>query len=988
MREVIIEDFIDELQRDFENGSLSEYEFCSLLDINPDYISHEGKAHDENPPGRGSGRYAWGSGEHPNQRVPFANTFIKNMKNEGCTDKDIVKGLKDLGFSDYEIARNLKRSGYKETEIADAFEISTTALRARIAIDKTEQRRQDRATALALHDQGYSYSEIGRRMGRNESSIRSLLNDDLSERNDALRSKADELKQLVADKKYIDIGPGSELYLGITKTKLNTAVAMLEQEGYKKMTVYVDQMGTNNKTAISVLAPPGTTYKELYNHLTDIKTIQEYHGDVPENYTNFGIERPKSISMDRVMVRWSDEGGDEQDGIIELRRGVEDISLGGSLYSQVRIGVNDKYYLKGMARYSDGSDMPDGIDIIFNTNKAKVNPLTGEILNKEDAMKPMKINKKTGEIDWDNPFGAAIMTEDGVVTGQRHYIDEHGNEQLSVINKVNDEGSWGKWSKNLASQMLSKQPPQLAKKQLDLAYADAVDEFEEIKALNNPTVKRKLLESFADDCDASAVHLKAAALPRQASHVLLPVPGMKEDEIYAPNYENGEKVVLIRYPHGSKAEIPTLTVNNNQKTANSFMHNAPDAVGINYKVAQRLSGADFDGDTVLVIPIISSNGTRIANVKTSPPLEGLADFDPKIYKLPDSAPYIKSQTKQTEMGKVSNLITDMTIMGADDKEIARAIRHSMVVIDSEKHHLDYKLSEKNEGIDELKRTYQNKGDRYGGASTLISRASGEVRVSKRKEAYKPDDETGERIFYDTPEYYEKKVPTRRGEGGYTTRTVERTITSTQMAETKDARTLMSGPNHEGTPIERVYAQYANDKKALANEARKEMLKTGTLKYNPEAKKKYADEVKSLDAKVNIALSNAPRERQAQIYANEIAKAKFKDNPDLTSEDKKKIKGQALAAARTKTGAKKDRVNITDREWEAIQAGAITDSKLQAILNNADLDVVKQYATPRQTLELSDAKKARIKALQNSGYSTDEIAKAVGVSTTTVNKYAS
>jgi hypothetical protein len=111
-----------------------------------------------------------------------------------------------------------------------------------------------------------------------------------------------------------------------------------------------------------------------------------------------------------------------------------------------------------------------------------------------------------------------------------------------------------------------------------------------------------MLKDFADSCDAAAVELHAAALPRQSWKVILPISDMKDTEIYAPTYKNGEKVCLVRYPHGGIFEIPELTVNNKQATANKVMHNATDAVGINAKVAERLSGADFDGDTVLVIP--------------------------------------------------------------------------------------------------------------------------------------------------------------------------------------------------------------------------------------------------------------------------------------------------------------------------------------------------------------------------------------------------
>lgn len=67
--------------------------------------------------------------------------------------------------------------------------------------------------------------------------------------------------------------------------------------------------------------------------------------------------------------------------------------------------------------------------------------------------------------------------------------------------------------------------------------------------------------------------------------------------MYAPNYKDGETVALIRYPHGGTFEIPILTVNNKQAEGKRVLGNTPaDAIGINSKVAGRLSGADFDGD--------------------------------------------------------------------------------------------------------------------------------------------------------------------------------------------------------------------------------------------------------------------------------------------------------------------------------------------------------------------------------------------------------
>ena len=239
-------------------------------------------------------------------------------------------------------------------------------------------------------------------------------------------------------------------------------------------------------------------------------------------------------------------------------------------------------------------------------------------------------------------------------------------------------------------------------------------------------MKKTLLKSFADDCDSAAGHLQAAALPRQKYQVILPITSMKDNEVYAPNYKNGETVALIRFPHGGTFEIPILKVNNKQSEAKRTLGNALDAVGINSKVAERLSGADFDGDTVLVIPCNSSSSK--VKITSTPQLKELENFDAKLdyatikkgdtYYNDAGQPVKIMKNTQTEMGKISNLITDMTLKGATDSELARAVKHSMVVIDAEKHKLDYKQSEIDNGISALKKKYLGRYD-----EDLVSRGS-------------------------------------------------------------------------------------------------------------------------------------------------------------------------------------------------------------------------------------------------------------------------
>lgn len=873
---------------------------------------------------RRSGRYPWGSGENPYQRN--ADFLRKNHE--------------------------LTKQGMSEKERAEFFGFQSTAvLRNRISIAKSDNRADDILRAQALKDKGYTNTKIGEIMGINESSVRELLKPTSEYRANLTREKAEELKTLVNEKGPIDVGAGAELSLGISKTKVDTALSLLKDEGYNVWPVQVEQLGTGHKTTIKTLAPPDMTYSDLYKNRFNISSIEDYTIGIDGTHHPGAGKEIKSINSNRVKIVYAEDGGKEKDGVIELRRGVDDISLGNAKYAQVRIAVDGTHYLKGMAMYSD--DIPEGYDILFNTNKHSGTP-------KEDVFKKLKS-------DPDNKFGATIKDEDELRLVQKYYTDKNGKQQLSALNVVNEEGSWDEWSRTLSSQFLSKQEVGLAKRQLNLAYSEKSDDFNEIKNLTNPSVKKKLLESFADDCDASAEHLKAAALPRQTNKVILPITTLKENEIYAPGYRNGEQVVLVRHPHGGTFEIPELTVNNKNKTANSVLHNATDAVGINSKVAERLSGADFDGDTVLVIP------TNNVKIKTSAPLAGLKDFDPKEqYALPKDAPKMSNKTKQLEMGKVSNLITDMTLKGAKPYEIERAVKHSMVVIDAEKHHLDYKQSEIDNGINELKKKYQMKPDdsgKYGGASTLISKAGSEKRVDERTEGYKPDPETGEKTYRYTGRTYTDKNG----------KTVKAQIKSTQMAEAKDAFELSSG-----TPMETVYANYANKMKTMANEARKESLAVKEIKANPSAKEQYASEVASLDAKLVVALKNAPKERQAQLKANYIYETKKNSNPDMDKNQEKKEKSRALAQARSEVGAKKPYIDITDKEWEAIQSGAVSPTKLRSIINNTDLDQLKKLSMPRQKNELSSTKKARIKAMSASGFTISEISDQLGISTSTVS----
>ena len=885
-----------------------------------------------------SGRYPWGSGKTPYQHSGDFLSRIDSLTAKGLSEKDIVQAINDSMPKEYHLSLTEYRD-WKSEAVND-------------------RKRLEYEQIRSLKEDGLGWKAIGQKLGMSESTVRGKYQKGTGSK-DHVQQIADVLKAEVDKKGMIDVSEGTNLVLGVSDTEMRKAVLRLEaQYGYNRYGVGIKQpTNIRQQTNIMVLAKPEFDQKYAYQHQEQIDSLGDYHSDDGGD-TFQKLQRPSSLDSSRVAIRYGDEGGLAKDGVMEIRRCVPDLDLGKSHYAQVRILVDGDHYLKGMAVYSD--DLPDGIDVMFNTNKPSGTP-------------KMKVLKEA-KADPDNPFGAAIKAN-----GQSMYTGADGKEHLSPINKLKEEGDWDTMSTNVSSQFLSKQPKKLIENQLKLTVADYKEQYDEIMHYNNPTVKKKLLIDFADTCEGTSMTLKASAFPGQSTKVILPINQIKETEAYCPTYENGTKLTLIRFPHAGTFEIPIVTVNNKNVHGKRNLGAIQDAIGINAKVAERLSGADFDGDTVMAIPI-----TDKVNVKTTRALDDLKGFDPKTeYAVPEGNPnnvrLMKKEEKQREMGVISNLITDMTLRGADEKELARAVKHSMVVIDAEKHKLDYKRSERENGIPELKQKWQIRVDaegntKYGGASTLLSRRKQTIRVPERRGSVHTDKETGDLIYKESGRTF---IDPKTGK----VRKAEDTVSL--ISETKDARTLSSG-----TFQENLYADFSNQLKAMAKQARKEAENMPGLKYSPAAAKQYAAEVKSLNDKYNTMLLNKPKERKAMLIANASIKAKIQEqglNPAIDKKEIRKISSVEMQRARDSVGAsgRKSKVVFTDKEWEAIQAGAISDSKLMKILNSSDSDEIVKRAMPRATTVMSSAKMSKAKAMLRSGYTYEEIAKACGVPESTV-----
>jgi DNA-binding CsgD family transcriptional regulator len=880
---------------------------------------------------RRSGRYPWGSGG------------TESTRNRSYLDT----------------VADLKKKGMSESEIAKGFGITTTQLRAARSIALAQQKQEKILRVQRYKEHGLSNTAIGQRMGLNESSVRALLAPGEKDKADALQTTANMLKGHVDKKGYVDVGRGVDSQLGITQTRLHTALSVLQEQGYAVHNIKVQQLGTGKYTKTKVLARPGTTLSEVQRNRSQIKLIDDFSNDNGRSF--FKTQPPISISSKRIKIHYAEDGGGKADGVIFVRPGAKNLSMGADRYGQVRVLVDGTHYLKGMAVYKD--DLPEGTDLLFNTKKSN----TGR---KKDALKPI-------EDDSELPFGSIVR--------QIHGPDGKVSSALNFVGSkegAGSEGDWDTWSRNLSAQVLSKQSPDLAKTQLNVTFQRRTRELAEINSLTNPTVRKKLLLGFADSTDSAAVHLKAASLPRQSTKVLLPISSIKPTEVYARGLRDGERVALVRFPHSGTFEIPELTVNNRNREGRSLLGAASDAIGIHHSVAERLSGADFDGDTVLVIP----NNKRL--IKSTAALEGLKKFDPMIYKIPKDSPIqrMTSARKGQEMGSVSNLITDMTLHRASTEELARAVRHSMVVIDAEKHELDFLQSEKDNGIRQLKEKYQ--GSKRAGASTLISRKEATTRIPERvaRSASRGgpiDAVTGKKVFEETgrtrPDF---KIETDPNTGKRvrveTSKRIPIVDKVPRLSVTEDAHALSSG-----TVMETIYGEHSNKLKAMANSARKEAVVLRSLPQSKSAKKVYAEEVSTLNAKLNIAKKNAPLERHAQLIANHMVSLRRQANPNMENDEVKKIKQYALNEARSRTGAQKTKISITAREWEAIQAGALSAHKLDDILTNTDLDHIKKLAMPKHISSLSSTELSRAKVMLSSGYTEQEVADHLGIGLTTL-----
>lgn len=906
--------------------------------LNPDdVIQHYGRGH--NSGGR-SGRYPWGSGD---ERTRY-HEEVDKLKLKGFDTID--KQAKELGLKRSELQQHLSRenSVIKEYVVSRGNEIIGT---------------------------GKSIRQAAEELNMPDATLRNYLSTGTPKTAKAKLEKAEAVKNMykaAIDKqaKYIDIGAGTEHQIGITDYQKKLAVEALKNEGYYVHPVRMPNITSPDKPITTMVLTKDPDPKSAQRNVLDVQLPNYQYNGVKLT----GIKKPMDVSWDDVKISYGTNGENDRDGTILVRRGVKDADLGDTHYAQVRISVGGTHYMKGMAMYGDADDFKGTkADYIFHTNKPSTK-------TPQEVLKKQKDNPL-------NPFESSIRRQRG------------------VFNIVNQEGDWNDYHPTIASQMLSKQRIPFIKERLNDTIKMHQESFDKIMSITNPIVKKKLLEDLGGDpndptkrgaIDTAQIHLRAIGEQGTRFKTLISNPWLKPNEIYAPDYKNGEHVVLVRYPHGGTFEIPDLVVNNKNTKSKKLLGNAIDGIGIHPETARILSGADFDGDTALIMP--NNNGRiKSSDARTTHAFKSLREFDPNTYELTSKAdlPYegkvknkysgveetkmiypgrhITPRYKQTEMGNVSNMITDMTIRGATNDELIRAVKYSMVVIDSEKHHLDYKQAKDDLGISALQKRYMTKidpdtGRKSIGANTLISVSKHDLGLSKEKRKELLDAGLSQYEINKEMQKHGKLLPTLADQG------------------------KLSKIN-SGTPVEALYQNYIERLQTMKETARKTVSEIKTPERSDVARKVFKNEVASLGSKIKSIQSQAPLERKAQIEANRAYREYVHSNPDISTDRKKNIRSEMINKARDQNGlpAYEKKIHITPDEWNAIQSNAISKTAMSTLMKKADMEELKEYAMPKKKSNISSGKLASImRKLENGSATLAEIAESEGMSVNAI-KYS-
>ena len=179
---------------------------------------------------RRSGRYPWGSGGEYTKAV-------NKMASQGFTEKEIAKALG----------------------------ISTTVLRNQKALAKAEEKEAMRLNVIRQKERGMSIAAIAREFKIPASTVSDLLKPGANLKFQIINSISNVLRKIIGEKRFVDVGDGAEVFMEVSRPKLDNAITNLRNEGYKLYYLKQENLQAPGKVmTVKVLGAPDSTMGELW----------------------------------------------------------------------------------------------------------------------------------------------------------------------------------------------------------------------------------------------------------------------------------------------------------------------------------------------------------------------------------------------------------------------------------------------------------------------------------------------------------------------------------------------------------------------------------------------------------------------------------------------------------------------------------------------------------------------------------------------------
>ena len=228
---------------------------------------------------------------------------------------------------------DIREEGRTETQIANELGLTTTQLRNAITYARKEEREYNREQVAGMKEAGLSNVEIGQRLGISEGTVRNYISDNKSSKATS-EQQLDNIEKALSDSLkqtgHLDVGVGVERQLGVSRTKFNAVVNQMVENGDLYIhNIQIQRLNDPTKYTIVKVLSTEPDYLKVLKDSTNIGNL-EYFSDDKALESAKRFETPQMVDLNRIKIRYQEDGGADLDGLIEIRKGTEDLDLGNS----------------------------------------------------------------------------------------------------------------------------------------------------------------------------------------------------------------------------------------------------------------------------------------------------------------------------------------------------------------------------------------------------------------------------------------------------------------------------------------------------------------------------------------------------------------------------------------------------------------------------------------------------------------------------------